>query len=312
MTKRVYIGTVVLLLVPYITAQPTETTTITIQLDTTGSALWTVESRLVLATEEDEKFFEEFQKDETLKDSRLSEFKSKMNLLLEKIKYSRQRSMTMADFDIFLGKEITVTKTYGVIQFRFTWEGFAVIEDDRIIMGDVFEGGYYLSRNEILMVNLPEGYDLVTAAPVPDHQKQAILIWEGPMNFASGEPAVIVEKGTREQAGEEPTSRRHIGEEMLIPIVLGLALISVFAVIIKFRRRENQEERKPQYLDDKKLIIDTVKKHGGAIAQKKLPDLTGFSKAKVSILLSELKEEGLIRKTFRGRENQIRLSEENS
>ena len=54
-------------------------------------------------------------------------------------------------------------------------------------------------------------------------------------------------------------------------------------------------------------VIETIKNHGGSIAQKELPGLTGFSKAKISILLNELKEEGLIRKTFRGRENQITL-----
>ena len=293
--RLTYIGMVALLLIPYLTAQSTETTTIRIQLDVTGSALWIVESRLVLATEEDETLFEEFIKDETLKNEKLSEFREKMNLLLEKIKYSRKRSMTIADFDIFLGKETTVTKTYGVIRFQFMWEGFAVLEGDTIMVGDVFEGGYYISRNEILIVELPEGYHVAAVAPTPDHQKPGTLIWEGSMNFASGEPAVIIERDVQQ---------RTTGQ--VVPIAVGVVLVSVLIVIAG--SKINRKEEPKQYMNDKKLIVETIKQHKGTIAQKRLPDLTGFSKAKISILLNELKEEGIIRKTFRGRENLITLN----
>ena len=296
--RLTYIGIVALLLIPYLTAQSTETTTIRIQLDVTGSALWIVESRLVLATEEDETLFEEFIKDETLKDEKLSEFREKMNLLLEKIKYSRKRSMTIADFDIFLGKETTVTKTYGVIRFQFMWDGFAVLEGDTIMVGDVFEGGYYISRNEILIVELPEGYHVAAVAPTPDHQKPGTLIWEGSMNFASGEPAVIIERDVQQ---------RTTGQ--VVPIAVGVVLVSVLIVIAG--SKINRKEEPKQYMNDKKLIVETIKQHKGTIAQKRLPDLTGFSKAKISILLNELKEEGIIRKTFRGRENLITLTEGN-
>jgi uncharacterized membrane protein len=327
--RVLYIGIVVLLLIPHLMAQPTETTTIIIHIDTTGSALWIVETRLVLTTQEDERLFDEFQKDETLKEGKLSDFKERMNLLLEKIKYSRQRSMNMTDFDIFLGKETTVTKTYGVIQLRFMWEGFAVLEGDTIIMGDVFEGGYYLSRNEILVVELPDNYHVVTVSPNPDQQKRSTLIWEGPMNFVSEEPAVVIEKDVvkqpepeeeiLEQEKEEEILEQEKEEEILeqenrkvILIGTGLGLLLVPALIIVVSKKKKQKEE-PQklYMNDKNLVIETIKNHGGSIAQKELPGLTGFSKAKISILLNELKEEGLIRKTFRGRENQITLNEGN-
>ncbi|MBU7017151.1 MAG: hypothetical protein HXS44_06545 [Theionarchaea archaeon] len=327
--RVLYIGMVVLLLFPHLIAQSTETTTIIIYIDTTGSALWIVETRLVLTTREDEELFDEFQKDETLKEGKLSDFKERMNLLLEKIKYSKQRSMNMTDFDIFMGKETTVTKTYGVIQLRFLWEGFAVKKDDTIIMGDVFEGGYYLSRNEILIVELPDNYHVETVSPSPDQQKRSTLIWEGPMNFVSGEPAVTIEKDVvqqsekeeeiLEQEKEEEILEQEKEEEILEPengkavlIASGLGLLLIPALIIAVTRKKKQKEE-PQklYLDDKNLVIETIRNHGGSIAQKELPGLTGFSKAKISILLNELKEEGLIRKTFRGRENLITLNEGN-
>ncbi|MGC1120363.1 MAG: winged helix-turn-helix transcriptional regulator [Candidatus Methanofastidiosia archaeon] len=289
-------GMVLVLLISPVAAYSSEITTITIQLNSTGSAQWTVEDRIVLATEEDEKLFEEFEKDETLKEEKLNEFKEKMNILLEKIKYSTNRSMNMTDFEIFMGKEVTVTNTYGVIRFRFTWEHFAITEGDRIIMGDAFEGGYYLSKNEILVVEFPETFRLVTAAPPPDHQKETILIWEGPMNFNNGHPAVLVER--------QETSA--VASFWLLPVLAGVLIFAVF-MILRTRQPHLEKEKSSPYVDDKQLIIEAVKQHGGTIPQKELSDLTGFSKAKTSILLKELKKEGIIKKTFRGRENEIVL-----
>ncbi len=303
-TRKILIGMMALLLIFHVSAQPVETTTIIIQLDQTGSALWIVERRFVLETEEDETLFEEFQADETFKNAELSDFKEKMNVLLEKAKYSSQRSMSVTDFDILLGKETTVTRTYGVIKFQFRWNGFARCEGTELSMGDVFEGGYYLSVNEILMVEFPESYHLKTVTPLPDQQRENVLTWEGPLNFASGEPALIIEG--------EPVHQ--LGKEELLPIIGGLASGCILVVVVIMKRKKRKKEKpekrriKP-YLDDKELIINIIRDHGGAVSQKELPQLTGFSKAKVSILLNELKEKKRIRKTFRGRENLITLIE---
>ena len=292
MKKRMLIG-MALLLVPYILAQSTETTTVTIQLDQTGSALWIVERRFVLETKEDETLFEEFQTDGTFKDTELSDFKEKMDTLLERAKYSTQRSMSVTDFDIFLGKETTITRVYGVIQFQFTWEGFARSEDTKIIMGDVFEGGYYLSLDEILMVEFPQEYQLETVTPSPHQQRENVLLWEGPLDFAPGEPALTIDNPIHQ-----------IGTEELITVLIGFLLVCIVIVII-IRKKEKPEKK--SYLDDKDVIITAIKDYGGTVLQKELPHLTGFSKTKVSVLLNELKGEKRIKKTFKGRENLITL-----
>ncbi|MBU7023253.1 MAG: hypothetical protein HXS40_03720 [Theionarchaea archaeon] len=287
---------VIMLLLCHASARSTEVTTISIQLDSTGSALWIVEDRFVLDTEEDEEFFEDFQKNEVLKEEKLDEFKEKMELLLEKIKYATRRSMSMKDFEIFMGKEVSVTNTYGVVCFRFLWEQFGVVQDDQIIVGDVFEGGYYISMNELLVMEFPEQYRVVTVVPSPDHQKDTMVIWEGPMNFGNGQPAVILER--------RMSSVKY--GMWLLPILAGF-LILVGIIALKSRRPHVDSVAPSPYVDDKQLIVDIVRQHGGAIPQKELPDLTGFSKAKISVLLKELKKDGVIRKTFRGRENEIVL-----
>jgi uncharacterized membrane protein len=321
----------VLLLVPYLAAQYTEPeseTIIRIQLGTTGSAVWVVESRIILATQEDEIFFEKFQKDETLKTSKLAEFKENMNLFLEKIKYSTQRSMDMTDFDIFLGREITFTKTYGVIQFQFVWQGFSVVENDTITMGDVFEGGYYLSKNEVLMIEFPENYTLVAVAPSPDHQRQTTLTWEGPLNFDSGQPSVVIKKlvvekeeeneeenkkeeeeNEIEKSAEKVPSEKSFPKEILALVLLGAALVIVILKFLTRKPKEQEPQKKSETKNAKKLLVDIIKDHGGAIAQKDLSELTGFSKSKVSLLLKDLKKEGVIQKKFKGRENLITLKE---
>lgn len=318
-SRVLYIAITASLVISCLAAQPLETTTQFIHIQKDGSARVEVERRLILETEEDEDSFEKLQKDAALKDEKLLEFKEKINLLVEKAKYATQRSMEATDFDIFFGKETTVTKTYGVIVFRFTWKKFAVVEDNTILVGDVFKGGYYLSKNEILIFTIPEGYHLIEAKPLPHQQQGNTVVWEGPWTFPLEQPSLILKKQKDEL---EPTEKENLNEieepikksengllgrrEMFIlAAILVVGILS--AIFLKWKKGSISPVVEPKHMDDEKLIINIIEQHGGSIPQKKLPEITGFSKAKVSILLKELKEKGVIRKRFRGRENLIKL-----
>jgi uncharacterized membrane protein len=329
-SRILYITVTAILVISYLAAQPPETTTQFIHIQKDGSARVEVERRLILETEEDEKAFENLQMDKTLKDEKLLEFKEKINLLVEKAKYATQRSMEATDFDIFFGKETTVTKTYGVIKFRFTWKKFANVEKNTIIGGDVFKGGYYLSKNEILIFTFPEDFELIEVSPIPHQQQKNMVMWEGPWTFQFENPSFIIkkigsepepteesiEKPTEEsiekpteESIEKPTEKGFLGNKKMFILAAVLILGGLLVLVFRSKKGTGAPVEEPQQVDDEKLIIDIIKQHGGTIPQKKLPELTGFSKAKVSLILKELKEKGTIRKRFRGRENLIKLIE---
>lgn len=82
--------------------------------------------------------------------------------------------------------------------------------------------------------------------------------------------------------------------------VAGFLLVLLALGYYFFRRRGKPEEIE----DDKKKVLDLIRKKEGII-QKEIVDITGFSKAKVSMIISSLEKDGLIRKERLGLKNRL-------
>jgi uncharacterized membrane protein len=61
-------------------------------------------------------------------------------------------------------------------------------------------------------------------------------------------------------------------------------------------------------MSDEERVVSLLEDHGGRMKQVKIVDETGWSKSKVSMLLSDMEEEGTISKLRVGRENIVSLS----
>nr|WP_239641021.1 helix-turn-helix domain-containing protein [Natrialba taiwanensis] len=68
-------------------------------------------------------------------------------------------------------------------------------------------------------------------------------------------------------------------------------------------------ETPPELLSDEGRVVRLLVKHGGQIRQHQIADETGWSKSKVSRILSSMYDDGTIEKTSVGRENVISLPE---
>jgi hypothetical protein len=165
-----------------------------------------MEHRLILDTEDDVEIFKSYKETfESQKNTHLEEFSSETNELVESAAIVTGRSMSATNFDILI-KIIQIDDVnYGVIEYKFEWEGFAKLEGDKILIGDVFEGGFYLYQDDILIVTYPSGYIINFVSPTPDSSivSERKLVWNGQSNFDSGEPSITfspTEKG--ESKGE--------------------------------------------------------------------------------------------------------------
>ncbi len=74
--------------------------------------------------------------------------------------------------------------------------------------------------------------------------------------------------------------------------------------------RESQEDRKINLPDDLKELLDLIRACGNRITQRELRKKSPYSESKVSLMLSDLEERGLIEKFKRGRGNIIRIPDE--
>jgi hypothetical protein len=118
---------------------------------------------------------------------------------------------------------------------------------------------------------------------------------------------------------------------MLIPVILVSALIGFGAAYFIIRRRAPVVEAPPvpdrvepdedvevpvdippmdegRFLTDEERVIKFLEEAGGQMFQSDLVRKTDFSKSKLSMVLSDLKEKGTIVKIKKGKENLIRLS----
>ncbi len=107
---------------------------------------------------------------------------------------------------------------------------------------------------------------------------------------------------------------------IVIASVIGVALFASIAGYFVVKRMlkpkitgvsPGLEEGRPELNRDEEITL-TVIARNGSVAQKDLPDLTGFSKAKVSRIVNRLVNLGLISKSEHGRTYIIKLSDEAS
>ncbi len=320
----------------------TTSTSIKIQLQTNGDSIWTTEKKIPLETPDDVAGWDATAANDT--DSYKADFESQMKSYVARISGDAGRPMEVRDVNVTVEKSQPYTTsdngsvTYGVIRYQFTWTNFAMVRGDVIEAGDAFVDGLVLNRDDSVRIILPPNYKILSVSPAYDDlndKYQPEVIWygnsvngtdQGMRLFASGEPSITIQ--------QEPGSLFSVGWWMLIPVIILSALIGFGAAYLIYRKKESpyvpvttpeaviempeteveQPARLPQqagnerYMSDEEKIIKYLEESGGQMFQSDLVKKTDFSKSKLSMVLSELKEKGKIIKIKKGKENLIRLN----
>ncbi len=289
-----------------------ENTVYTIEVHMGDSATWIIERRFLLKTDEDVTIFEQYMLEfENQSAVYLEEFRNKTYELVTRASNITGRTMSAENFDISVYVLETITDSYGVIKYQFDWIRFANIEDKRITIGDVFEGGFYLYEGDTLVIKYPSGYVVVDVRPKPDGESDQMLMWYGRRNFMWGEPNVSLEERT--------LSVIDILQEYTLVIVglIGLAAIASACIwFFKFRKKRKVDVhgRLPRVTleieDDEDKVVKLLKAASGRLYQSTITKKCGFSKSKTSELLTSMENKGIVRRQKKGREKLVTLIED--
>lgn len=169
---------------------PSASTAYTVKACANCSAIWSITYSVPLLDSGDLVRFEAYIQNLTAsRQEFLDLFEEKMTQVVEEASNMTGRSMSATDFDMSAAIVSTPATSQGTVTYRFLWVGFLEETAYSLIMGDVFEGGLYLYENDSITVIPPTEYRIDFVSPQPDHMNSAI-VWHGPRNFASGEPAV--------------------------------------------------------------------------------------------------------------------------
>ncbi|MFC7212526.1 DUF4897 domain-containing protein [Saliphagus sp. GCM10025334] len=315
-----------------------ETTTFIVTVNDDGSAIWTFRYERILeddeAEAEFETFAEEFESEET---ERYTDFKDQANALLTIGREETGREMKATDFNRTARIEQRFN-TRGVVEMSFTWNGFAQVNDGEVVAGDVFEGNFVISSDQTLVIETGDDLRFADVQPAGELSASSLeasdsVTWTGRKQFLDGQPRVIFES---ESAGGSVEPDEDTENESALPIstialalaggaiLLGLlaAGISRYGLLSRTdqsdpdvhpepTREPDQSAAQPipddELLSDEDRVISLIRERGGRMKQVNIVDETGWSKSKVSMLLSEMESDGTISKLRVGRENIISL-----
>ena len=310
--------------------QPDPDNTVTrIELQPGGSATWAVTFRTRLATDEDVAEYERFQGSFRADTGRyLDPFEERMRGVVDRANDSHDREMRATAFDATTTIQ-EVPRRWGVVTFRFSWAGFAATEEGRVVMGDVFDGGFYIGEQDVLEVVPPRGFVVAEADPSPDEVGDGLVEWRGREDFIDGRPRVVAEPADETGAGRfAPLDDR--GTLLLSGFV---ATLLALTVAYRFRGRLRSpaagSDESPSANDnipsaddpsgaadrtvDSGLLTDedrvrrVLGEHGGRMKQSAIVEELGWSKSKASRVLSQMADDGAVEKLRIGRENVIDL-----
>jgi len=319
------------------------TPTFVITVYENGSARWTFQYSRELENESERENFEAFAEEFNQNSTELYEnFGDRANALASQGADATGRSMDARAFSrrAYVGS----LGNQGVVEMSFLWTGFAAPEGNGLLVGDVFEGGLYLGADQRLRIE--HGPNLVFGdgvAPGPDAtsgesiRESGSLTWRGERQFTDNHPRVPLEP-----AGTAPTgtpTETPVGGGIGVPATVAalVVLLLAGAAAVAWRsdalgddggatgRRTDRgtggggggaaaagttgEPAIPdeEFVSDDDRVVRLLEEHGGRMKQVNIVDETGWSKSKVSMLLSDMEEEGAISKLRVGRENVISL-----
>ncbi|MDF9746869.1 DUF7343 domain-containing protein [Natrinema salsiterrestre] len=337
-----------------------DNTTFEITIHENGSATWTFRHELWFSNEDNEReakenfrtFVEAFEANET---GLYDRFINQSRLLTQTGAQETGREMEATDFRRSARIEDWPTER-GVVEMTFTWNGFAAVNDETIVAGDVFQD-IYLSSDQAIVFEA-DG-DLVFRSVEPDAEYAGTSLeetgsvqWNGQREFVDGRPRAVLTRpdGAAAGGGNAGLIATMTGADVVWYLVGGLLVAGAMVTAAVWYRRHGfatdeaggsagdgaagstaaaadmdghgSNEGGPTNADDangaaalsdeelmtdEDRVVKLIQENGGRMKQVNIVDETGWSKSKVSMLLSEMEDEGIISKLRVGRENIISL-----
>ncbi|SDM35327.1 hypothetical protein SAMN04487949_1380 [Halogranum gelatinilyticum] len=328
-----------------------------------GSARWTFHYERTLTNETEQQNFESFATEFNANETPLyTRFQAESSDLVAGGENLTGREMTANDFNRRAFVTTSLGNDIGVVEMSFTWTNFAAQEGDRVIVGDVFEGGLYLGPQQSLVVSPGGDLQFDSVSPEGTQSNSSSLAasdsvtWQGEREFTDNRPRVVfvplsTDAGGGGGTGDDgttttpaPTTPEPTSGSGGLWIVGLVGLVAVGGAAAWYlRRRETVDQAAgdsvstaeptasagdtagaasaagasgtagaavsdEELLTDEDRVVSMLEDNGGRMKQVNIVDETGWSKSKVSMLLSEMEEAGTISKLRVGRENVISLA----
>ncbi|WP_336359201.1 helix-turn-helix transcriptional regulator [Haladaptatus sp. ZSTT2] len=323
-------------------AQDFDRTEFTIEVYENGSARWTFAYKLTLETDEDRQQFDQYAAEFNQNETELyTQFQNQSKALAASGEQATGRSMSASGFS----KRASVNElgNQGIVEMQFTWSNFAAPEGGQLVVGDVFEGGLYIGPNQSLTIKHDGPLQFTDTNPEPDAisgenlSSSDSVTWFGERQFADQQPRIVLGEPGSGSGGSSTTDGGPAegGGLPIVPLAAVVFLLALAAGAFAYRSgalptlgRDDDDDgtgatatqststaasattgvTDEELLTDENRVLRLLEESGGRMRQVNIVDETGWSKSKVSMLLSDMEDDGTISKLRMGRENIVSLS----
>ncbi|MFC7227648.1 hypothetical protein N0B31_09560 [Salinirubellus salinus] len=162
-----------------------------------GTARWTFRFERTLSNETERQDFETFADRFDSEETALyTDFVNRSERLVSAGTNATDREMAAEAFQ--RDARVSELGNEGIVEMSFRWVGFATVEGDRVVVGDVFEGGLYIRADQRLVFTRGPGVVFEEASPSPESiageslAESDSVTWRGERTFADERPRVVL------------------------------------------------------------------------------------------------------------------------
>ncbi|MFC4552038.1 MULTISPECIES: helix-turn-helix transcriptional regulator [Halorussus] len=288
-----------------------DTVVMQVEVHENGSATWDIAYRTRLDDPETAAAFRGLKADiENNSSQHTKQFVRRMRDTIAGAERATGREMNGTNFSV--DAEIReFPQRYGVVTYSFRWKGFAAVDGNDIRVGDALSG-LILNEKTRLLISWPERYEATTIRPSPDEKRETAAVWTGPTEFAGDEPRLVLD-GPGIGPFDLPM--------WAVAAVVGVTTAALAGVggLWLYRRRDadapvHDEPDDPdlpeELLSNEERVLRLLERRGGRVKQKAVVNELGWTEAKTSQVVGQLREQGEIESFRLGRENVLALAQE--
>jgi uncharacterized membrane protein len=204
-----------------------------------------------------------------------------------------------------------------VTEYLFVWQNFSTVQDNELILGDVFQITDFFSRlygDAALQLSYPLNFSIKSIYPPPYERQDAehTLRWSRTQDLVNNNVKVVLASIQQTTGNGSNSWQQYVLVIVILVVAVVLSLLGFYTIR---RRRVNDKTTSPilegvysvESGEDK--VLKLLKSAGGSMRQSEITDQCRFSKAKTSQLLSALEARGVITRYKKGRDKIVIFKE---
>lgn len=278
-----------------------------------GDATWEVRYRVRLEDDNATAAFESLEAD--VRENRSGferQFAERMAGTVAAAENATGREMALRNVTVETVRQ-DLGQRYGVLVYRFEWTNFAAANETTIKAGDAV-GGLYLDEETAFTVRWPSEYDSVSVDPATTLSGEQSATWRGPREFATDQPRIVVSTDSTATSGPAMGAT---GPPLALVLggLLAVLLAGGGAVWLTRRRGSTtagDEEHPDDLLSNEERVLQLLRENGGRMKQQQVVEELGWTDAKTSQVVGDLRDSGEVEGFRLGRENVLRLPDDES